>query len=111
MGEARDAADRMTAAVTTSRDLEELAECYRENAVAITPDQGELSGRESITEYFRQFLDSFTNTSSSISPSTSQAMWRSTKATSPGPILEPWWDPMVKTFRRRASRSESGNAT
>jgi ketosteroid isomerase-like protein len=62
MGEARDAADRMTAAVTTSRDLKELAECYRENAVAITPDQGELSGRESITEYFRQFLDSFTDT-------------------------------------------------
>jgi hypothetical protein len=48
MGEARDAADRMTAAVTTSRDLKELAECYSENAVAITPDQGELSGRESI---------------------------------------------------------------
>ncbi|MDT0353833.1 nuclear transport factor 2 family protein [Pseudonocardia charpentierae] len=62
MGQARDAADRMTAAVTTSRDLKELAECYRENAVAITPDQGKLSGRESITEYFRQFLDSFTDT-------------------------------------------------
>ena len=62
MGQARDAADRMTAAVTTSRDLKELAECYSENAVAITPDQGELSGRESITEYFRQFLDSFTDT-------------------------------------------------
>ena len=57
MGEARDAADQMIAAVTTSRDLKELAECYSEDAVAITPDQGELSGRKSITEYFRQFLD------------------------------------------------------
>ncbi len=62
MGEARDAADQMIAAVTTSRDLKELDECYSEDAVAITPDQGELSGRESITEYFRQFLDSFTDT-------------------------------------------------
>ncbi len=62
MGEARDAADRMTAAVTTSRDLKALAECYSENAVAMTPDQGEITGREGITEYFRQFLDAFTDT-------------------------------------------------
>ena len=62
MGQARDAADRMTAALTTSRDLKELAECYSENAVAITPDRGELSGRKSIIEHFRQLLDSFTDT-------------------------------------------------
>ena len=34
----------------------------RDDAVAITPDQGELTGRDAITEYFRQFLDSFTDT-------------------------------------------------
>ena len=62
MGEAREAADRMTAAVTTARDLKALAECYSEDAVAITPDQGELRGRDAITDYFRQFLDSFTDT-------------------------------------------------
>ena len=62
MGEAREVADRMTAAVTTSRDLNALAKCYSEDAVAITPDQGEITGREGITEYFRQFLDSFTDT-------------------------------------------------
>jgi ketosteroid isomerase-like protein len=62
MGEARDVADRMTAAVTTSRDLEALAACYSEDAVAITPDQGEITGRDGIIEYFRQFLDAFTDT-------------------------------------------------
>jgi ketosteroid isomerase-like protein len=62
MGEARDAADRMTAAATTSRDLTALAACYSENAVAMTPDQGEITGREGITEYFRQLLDAFTDT-------------------------------------------------
>jgi ketosteroid isomerase-like protein len=62
MGEARDAADRMTAAVTTARDLKALAECYSENAVAMTPDQGEITGRDGITDYFRQFLDTFTDT-------------------------------------------------
>jgi len=62
MGQARDAADRMTAAVTTSRDLKALAACYSENAVAVTPDQGEITGREGITEYFRQLLDAFTDT-------------------------------------------------
>ncbi len=50
MGQARDAADRMTAAATTSRDLEALAACYSENAGAVTPDQGEITGREGITE-------------------------------------------------------------
>jgi ketosteroid isomerase-like protein len=62
MGEAREAADRMTAAVTTARDLKALAACYSEDAVAVTPDQGELRGRDAITDYFRQFLDSFTDT-------------------------------------------------
>jgi ketosteroid isomerase-like protein len=61
MGEAREAGDRMTAAAT-SKDFNALAACYSEDAVAITPDQGEVTGREAIREYFRQFLDSFTDT-------------------------------------------------
>jgi len=62
MGQARDAADRMTTAMTTSRDLKALAACYSENAAAVTPDQGEITGREGTTEYLRQRLDTFTAT-------------------------------------------------
>jgi ketosteroid isomerase-like protein len=62
MGEAREAADRMTAAMTTARDLTALAALYSEDAVVITPDQGEIRGREAITENFGQLLDSFSDT-------------------------------------------------
>ena len=45
--EVREIMDRMTAAMT-SKDLAALAACYAEDAVAVTPDQGELSGRDAI---------------------------------------------------------------
>ena len=35
---------------------------FGEDAVAVTPDEGQVTGREGITEYFRQFLDSLTDT-------------------------------------------------
>ena len=53
MGQAREAMDRLTAAITTA-DSAAIAEGYAEDAVAVTPDGGELHGRDDITAYWRQ---------------------------------------------------------
>ena len=53
MGDARAVMDRLTAAMV-GQDFDAAAACYAENAVAVTPDQGEIRGREAIVEYFRQ---------------------------------------------------------
>ncbi|MFF5127492.1 ester cyclase [Streptomyces syringium] len=57
MGQARETMDRLTEAVTTAVDLEVVADCYAEDAVAVTPDQGEIRGRENITAYWRQMTE------------------------------------------------------
>ncbi|MFI8100583.1 ester cyclase [Streptomyces sp. NPDC086023] len=57
MGEARELMDRLTEAFTKTRDIKALAECFAEDAVAVTPDMGELRGRDEIVEYFRQMMD------------------------------------------------------
>lgn len=56
MGQAREVMDRLTEALTTARDLKAVAECFTEDAVAITPE-GRIRGRESIVEYWRQMTD------------------------------------------------------
>jgi len=61
MGEAREVMDRVTAAMV-GQDFETMASCYAENAVAVTPDQGEIRGREAIIEYLRQQTDVFPDT-------------------------------------------------
>jgi ketosteroid isomerase-like protein len=58
MGEARKMMDAVTEAVFR-KDLEAAAKLYAPDAVAITPDAGEVRGREQIIQYFRQFLDAF----------------------------------------------------
>jgi ketosteroid isomerase-like protein len=58
MGEAREVMDRITAALD-AQDVEAAAECYATDAVAETPDQGQIRGREAIAEYFRQLADAF----------------------------------------------------
>lgn len=55
MGEAREVMDRFTEALTGT-DLKAAMECFAEDAVAVTPD-GEVRGRESIGEYWRQMTD------------------------------------------------------
>jgi len=61
MGEAREVMDRLTAAVSESKDFRAAADCYSTDAVAVTPDQGEISGRGAIAEYLSQFSDSFSD--------------------------------------------------
>ena len=57
MGEAREVMDRLTDALTEHPDLKAVAELYAEDAVASTPDEGALHGREDIVEYWRQMTD------------------------------------------------------
>jgi ketosteroid isomerase-like protein len=59
MGEARDLMDRVTGAVTKGNDRKAIEECYAADAVALTPDQGEIRGRQQIAEYMGQFAESF----------------------------------------------------
>jgi len=59
MGEARDLADRLTNAVMTLKDLKAAAECYSDSAVAVTPDRGQIIGRDGIVEYLGQFIGAF----------------------------------------------------
>ncbi|MEU0942581.1 nuclear transport factor 2 family protein [Streptomyces canus] len=56
MGEAREVMDRLTEAVTHP-DLKVIAELYAEDAVAVTPDEGEIRGRDNIVEYWRQMTE------------------------------------------------------
>jgi ketosteroid isomerase-like protein len=58
MGEAREAMDRLTEAFT-SRDLKAVGECYAENAVVVSPERGEITGRDQIVDYWRPFMEAF----------------------------------------------------
>lgn len=57
MGEAREVMDRLTDALTAHPDLKVIAELYAEDAVAYTPDEGEIRGRDNIVEYWRQMTE------------------------------------------------------
>jgi ketosteroid isomerase-like protein len=61
MGEARELMNRVTTAVTTGSDVKAAEQCYAADAVAMTPDQGEIRGREQIAEWLRQFVDAFSD--------------------------------------------------
>ncbi|MFJ5774983.1 ester cyclase [Streptomyces sp. NPDC093094] len=56
MGQAREAMDRLTEAVTSKPDLKAVAELFDEDAVAVTPD-GVFHGREAVVEWWRQMTD------------------------------------------------------
>ncbi|WP_258805056.1 ester cyclase [Pseudarthrobacter sp. NS4] len=58
MGQAREVMDRLTTAMN-EKDRETLAGCYAADAVASTPDQGELTGRDAIVNYLFHFWDAF----------------------------------------------------
>lgn len=56
MGQAREVMDRLTEAITTA-DSKTLTELYAQDAVAVTPDGGELHGRDDIVAYWRQMTE------------------------------------------------------
>jgi ketosteroid isomerase-like protein len=60
MGQARETMNKLTAAVMTIGDIKAVGECYAENAVIMTPDEGEITGRDQIMEWWRPFLEGFT---------------------------------------------------
>jgi ketosteroid isomerase-like protein len=49
--------DRLTDAATNKKDLKALGECFAEDAVAHTPDHGEIKGRAEIVEWWRQLIE------------------------------------------------------
>lgn len=58
MGQAREVMDRLTTAAT-ARDKETQAACYAADAVITTPDHGEITGREAISDYLSGFGEAF----------------------------------------------------
>ena len=58
MGEARQVMDQFTQAVT-SGDLDRVRSLYTADAVLVTPDAGEIEGRDQIVEYFKGFVGAF----------------------------------------------------
>lgn len=62
MGEARDVMDRLTAAAF-GKDIEALKALYAEDAVAETPDQGTINGRDAIAAYLEEFTTAFPDAS------------------------------------------------
>ncbi|MFI1941890.1 ester cyclase [Streptomyces purpureus] len=59
MGQAREAMDRLTEAVTTGGKPEAFREVFAESVVAVTPDAGEIEGREKVVEYYQQMVEAF----------------------------------------------------
>ena len=58
MGEARDAMDRVTAAFFSS-EWDTAAKLYAPDAVAVTPDRGEVAGTDNIVAWSRELIDAF----------------------------------------------------
>ncbi|MFD3498937.1 ester cyclase [Streptomyces sp. NPDC058676] len=57
MGQAREVMDRLTDALTAHPDIKVIGELYADDAVAFTPDEGEIRGRDQIVEYWRQMTE------------------------------------------------------
>lgn len=58
MGQAREVLDKVTEAIL-SGDRNAIAELYAEDAVADTPDEGRLVGRDAIADYLAGFARAF----------------------------------------------------
>jgi ketosteroid isomerase-like protein len=58
MGEARTVMDRATAAMEAN-DTDAAAACYAEDAVAVTPDSGEIRGRDAIIRWLLVWGEAF----------------------------------------------------
>ena len=58
MGKARDAMDRVTDAFF-SNEWDTAAKLYAPDAVAVTPDRGEVTGKDNIIAWSRELIDAF----------------------------------------------------
>jgi ketosteroid isomerase-like protein len=58
VAEAREVMDRVTE-LAIKGNLEELRNCYSDDATMTTPDQGELNGADAIVSWFRPFSEAF----------------------------------------------------
>lgn len=61
MGQARELMDRLTDTAIERHDIDSAMELYAENAVMATPDQGEIRGRDQISQYWHGLMDGFPN--------------------------------------------------
>lgn len=59
MGQAREVMDRITEAALGDKDVDAMASLYAEDAVAVTPDTGELRGRTQIVDWMKSFVEAF----------------------------------------------------
>lgn len=59
MNQARDVMDRLTDTVIARHDIDAAMGLYAENAVMMTPDAGEIRGRERIAAYWHEVVDGF----------------------------------------------------
>ena len=59
MNQARDVLDRLTETAANQHDLEAAMSLYAADAVVMTPDAGEIRGRDEITEYWHGLIDGF----------------------------------------------------
>ena len=62
MGEAREVLDRLTEAVMRGQ-VDELPNLYADEATMVTPDAGEVRGRNAIAEYLETFSRAFPDAS------------------------------------------------
>ncbi|PTT60998.1 ester cyclase [Arthrobacter sp. HMWF013] len=58
MGQAREVMDRITTAMNT-KDRDLMARCYADEVVIVTPDEGQLTGRDKVTNYLFQLWEAF----------------------------------------------------
>jgi ketosteroid isomerase-like protein len=59
MGKPREIMDKVTDAMVEQRDLDAVLSHYTDDAMIITPDAGEIRGRNRIAEYWRPFIEAF----------------------------------------------------
>jgi ketosteroid isomerase-like protein len=59
MGQARELMDRMTEVMVERHDVDAGIELYADDAVMMTPDMGEIRGRDQISAYWHGMMDGF----------------------------------------------------
>jgi ketosteroid isomerase-like protein len=108
MGQAREVMDRATGAFFTG-DFDAAARCYAPDAVAVTPDAGELHGPDQIIDWIRHTLGAFPDARYELASSHEAGDVAIDEGwlvgTNTGPLLTPSGDELPATGRRLRLRS------